>query len=144
MHLHTMSPACCAFTQTHSRQPANASSCCPCVFQCCPIASVFALHVHSPGGTTRLRPRCFTGKQQEVKLAPVPCKNVSACVACLCRVDGSLARTCPLVSRRRVAPLSSHLRAPQSLSQLQCDHRFEANSFSNCQDAAPQEKHVNA
>ena len=49
MHfLHTTSPACCASTQTHSRQPAYAS-CCPCVFQRCPIARVL-LSRSLPGG----------------------------------------------------------------------------------------------
>ena len=62
-----------------------------------------------------------------MKLAVLPWKNVSVCVS----------------SMGRVTQLTV-LRAPQLLPQLPSDHRFEANSFNNCQDTEPQKKHVNA
>ena len=69
---------------------------------------------------TRLRPKSFAKQQQDVKLASVPCENVSVCVASTGRAN------------QLTVP-----RAPQLLPQLQSDHRFEANSFSNCQDTEP-------
>ena len=137
MHfLHTTSPACCARTQTHSRQPAYASCCCPCVFQRCPFARVFAHHTFTSRGERRVSGQVL---HRETTGSEASSRALQERVR-LCRVDGSRlsAHTLGLRSRFRSFKVTTALRPTASATAKTPRRRKSTSTLSSYLPAARQ------